>query len=386
LTLEQVSHAYGAVEAVRDVSLTLAPGELVCLLGPSGCGKTTVLRVTAGLEELQKGRVLIDGRVVADGRLQEAPESRNVGLMFQDYALFPHLSAADNVEFGLRRLTSADRRARAAEALEQVGMGGQAKAFPHTLSGGQQQRVALARALAPEPYIMLLDEPFSGLDVRLRNQIRDDALHVLKSSGAATLMVTHDPEEAMFMADRIAVMRDGRLLQVGPPADLYYAPSNAFVAGFFGDINRLQARVANGRVATVLGEVEASGFADGLEVEVLIRPEALTLRPAATGGSGGDADGEGGGRARVMAARLLGRTSLVHLSVDGADGQDLHLHARVPGRFLPEENEIMSVQLDGQDLHLHARVPGRFLPEENEIMSVQLDRSQTFVFAASEAK
>ncbi len=359
LTLEQVSHAYGAVEAVRDVSLALAPGELVCLLGPSGCGKTTVLRVTAGLEELQKGRVLIDGRVVADGRLRESPESRNVGLMFQDYALFPHLSAADNVEFGLRRLTSANRRARAAEALEQVGMGGQAKAFPHTLSGGQQQRVALARALAPEPYIMLLDEPFSGLDVRLRNQIRDDALHVLKSSGAATLMVTHDPEEAMFMADRIAVMRDGRILQVGPPADLYYAPSDAFVAGFFGDINRLQARVANGRVATVLGEVEASGFADGLEVEVLIRPEALTLRPAATGGSGGDADGEGGGRARVLAARLLGRTSLVHLSVDGADGQDLHLHARVPGRFLPEENEIMSVQLD---------------------------HSQTFVFAASEAK
>jgi iron(III) transport system ATP-binding protein len=368
LTLEQVSHAYGAVEAVRDVSLTLAPGELVCLLGPSGCGKTTVLRVTAGLEELQKGRVLIDGRVVADGRLQEAPESRNVGLMFQDYALFPHLSAADNVEFGLRRLTSVDRRARAAEALEQVGMGGQAKAFPHTLSGGQQQRVALARALAPEPHIMLLDEPFSGLDVRLRNQIRDDALHVLKSSGAATLMVTHDPEEAMFMADRIAVMRDGRILQVGPPADLYYAPSDAFVAGFFGDINRLQARVANGRVATVLGEVDAVGFAEGLEVEVLIRPEALTLRPAAASGprggpgggpGGGGADGEGRGTARVIAARLLGRTSLVHLSVDGADGQDLHLHARVPGRFLPEENEIMSVQLD---------------------------RSQTFVFAASEAK
>ncbi len=367
LTLEQVSHAYGAVQAVREVSLTLAPGELVCLLGPSGCGKTTVLRLTAGLEELQKGRVLIDGRVAADGRLQEAPESRNVGLMFQDYALFPHLSAAANVEFGLRRLASADRRARATKALEQVGMGGQADAFPHTLSGGQQQRVALARALAPEPYIMLLDEPFSGLDVRLRNQIRDDALHVLKSSGAATLMVTHDPEEAMFMADRIAVMRDGRILQVGPPADLYYAPADAFVAGFFGDINRLQARVVDGRVATVLGEVEAGGFAEGLEVEVLIRPEALKLRPATTGGpggapgggAGGGPDDGGGGTARVMAARLLGRTSLVHLSVDGADGQDLHLHARVPGRFLPEENEIMMVYLD---------------------------RSQTFVFAASEAK
>jgi iron(III) transport system ATP-binding protein len=357
LTLEHVSHAYGAVQAVRDVSLSLAPGELMCLLGPSGCGKTTVLRVTAGLETLQQGRVLIDGEVVADGRAQAPPEARNVGLMFQDYALFPHLSAADNVAFGLRRLPAAERRARTRAALEQVGMTGQAGSFPHTLSGGQQQRVALARALAPQPRIMLLDEPFSGLDVRLRNQVRDDALHVLKSSGAATLMVTHDPEEAMFMADRIAVMHDGRILQAGPPADLYYAPADAFVAGFFGDINRLRAEVRHGRVATVLGELEAGGLAEGQPVEVLIRPEALKLQPPSAAGSGGE-DGEGGGRVRVMAARLLGRTSLVHLSVDGADGQDLHLHARVPGRFLPQENEILTVHLD---------------------------RSQTFVFAAGEA-
>jgi iron(III) transport system ATP-binding protein len=362
LSLEHVSHAYGAVRAVRDVSLSLAAGELVCLLGPSGCGKTTVLRVTAGLETLQEGRVLIDGRVVADDRQQEPPEARNVGLMFQDYALFPHLSAAHNVEFGLRGMSGADRRARAAAALRQVGMESQANAFPHTLSGGQQQRVALARALAPQPRIMLLDEPFSGLDVRLRHQVRDDALHVLKSSGAATLMVTHDPEEAMFMADRIAVMHDGRILQAGPPTDLYYAPADAFVAGFFGEINRLRARVRHGCVATVLGEIEARGFADGLPVEVLIRPEGVKLQPAPAGGAGDDDDGgggPGGGRARVMAARLLGRTSLVHLSVDGADGQALHLHARVPGRFLPQENEILSVHLD---------------------------RSQTFVFAASEAK
>jgi iron(III) transport system ATP-binding protein len=337
LRLHDISHAYDGVWAVRDFSLEVGEGELVCLLGPSGCGKTTALRIAAGLEKLQRGSVQIQGRTMADGTTDLPPEQRGVGLVFQDYALFPHLRVVDNVAFGLRKLGAAQRRKRALVVLEQVGMAGFADTYPHTLSGGQQQRVALARALAPEPRVMLLDEPFSGLDARLRDQIRDETLHVLKSSGTATLIVTHDPEEAMFMADRIALMRAGGIVQSGTPTDLYYHPVSAFAAGFFSQVNRLLGTVAGGVVATPFGPLSAGKLADGTEVEVLIRPEALRLAPTAAGGTG---------TARVLAARLLGRSSLVHLAATSPETAPLDLHARVPGRFLPAENEPVSIVLD----------------------------------------
>jgi iron(III) transport system ATP-binding protein len=340
LTFEHVSHAYDQVLAVDDISLSIAREELVCLLGPSGCGKTTALRVAAGLEPLQHGRVLMNGRVVADGTIDVPPERRNVGLVFQDYALFPHLSVTENVAFGLAGKSAAERKAGAVAALAQVGMRDYADAYPHLLSGGQQQRVALARALAPRPSVMLLDEPFSGLDRQLRNQVRDEALHVLKQCGAATLMVTHDPEEAMFMADRVALMRAGRIVQIGPPSELYLAPRDAFVAGFFGEVNRIAGTVEGGRVATPLGDLDARDLAGGTAVEVLIRPEALRLEAISPGPPAG------GAVARVLAARMLGRSSLIHLSVAVANGHDLHLHARVPGRFLPAETAQMGLYLD----------------------------------------
>ncbi len=341
LVFEHVSHAYGEVLAVDDISLAIERQELVCLLGPSGCGKTTALRVAAGLEPLQHGRVLMNDRVVADGTVDVPPERRNVGLVFQDYALFPHLSVIENVAFGLAGRTAAERKAGALAALTQVGMREYAEAYPHLLSGGQQQRVALARALAPKPSVMLLDEPFSGLDRQLRNQVRDEALHVLKESGAATLMVTHDPEEAMFMADRVALMRAGKIVQVGPPSELYLAPRDAFVAGFFGEVNRIGGTVEGGQVATPLGTLEAKGLASGTPVDVLIRPEGLRLDTISAAAPHPD-----GVVARVLAARMLGRSSLIHLSVAGANGHDLHLHARIPGRYLPAEAAEMSISLD----------------------------------------
>ncbi len=355
LALEGVSHAYGALRAVKDLSLSLGEGEVVCLLGPSGCGKTTVLRLAAGLERLQRGQVRIAGRVVAGGVVAGGerdlpPEDRGVGLVFQDFALFPHLSVAENVAFGLGQMSAGEERTRVLETLEQVGMAGDAEAYPHMLSGGQQQRVALARALAPRPKLMLLDEPFSGLDSRLRNQVRDDTLHILKESSASTLMVTHDPEEAMFMADRIALMRAGEIVQDGTPSDLYCRPVSSFVASFFGDINRLESFVEAESVKTPFGRVDAKGLPDGCPVEILIRPEALMIDWPGCGAAPRE------GLARVMAARMLGRTSLVHLSA------------------------LLDERTGEEGPHLHARVPGQFLPSEETLMDVTLDRSQTFVF------
>jgi len=361
LKLEHVSHDFGRVRAVDDVTLSVGRGELVCLLGPSGCGKTTALRIAAGLERLQQGRVLIDGEPVGDERRDVPPEDRSVGLVFQDYALFPHLDVTGNVAFGLRGWSKREREARARAVLAQVGMADFAQAHPHMLSGGQQQRVALARALAPNPKVMLLDEPFSGLDVTLRHTIRDETLNVLKSAGAATLMVTHDPEEAMFMADRVALMRAGRIVQIGPPAELYADPADKFVASFFGDINRLPGVVKGGQVQTPFGRLDAGQLAEGQAVEVLIRPEALRVQPCAA-----PEDRAPGQRpARVRASRLLGRSSMLHLDLP-ANGAD-----------------TSAPDVDAPDgVQLHARIPGRFLPEADDLLDVQLDRSQTFVFPA----
>jgi iron(III) transport system ATP-binding protein len=339
LALEHVRHRYSGMIAIDDVSLSIAQGEIMCLVGPSGCGKSTLLRIAAGLEALQRGTVRINGKVVADDTGCMPPERRGVGLVFQDYALFPHLSVIDNVRFGLSGQPAEFQRRRAMETLEQVDMGGYADHFPHALSGGQQQRVALARALAPNPAVLLLDEPFSGLDARLREQVRDETLHVLKRTGAATMLVTHDPEEAMFLADRIALMRAGKLVQLGSPVDLYTRPADGFAASFFGEVNRIGGSVRQGMVDTPLGRIPTD-LPEGSAVQVLIRPEALHLSSL---------EGSDGARvpniARVMASRLLGRTSLVHLSIpDGQGG--CHLHSRMPGQFLPNEESHVAIKLD----------------------------------------
>ena len=335
LDLAELTHRFGEVCAVDGVSLSVCRGEVLCLLGPSGCGKTTILRIAAGLEALQGGRVSIEGRAVAGDGASVPPEERGVGLVFQDYALFPHLTVSENVAFGLRRLTAAERAIRVEQALDAVGLGGMGSRYPHMLSGGQQQRVALARALAAGPSVVLLDEPFSGLDARLRDKVRDQTLHALKESGAATLMVTHDAEEAMFMGDRIAVMREGRILQTGSPDELYCHPANTYVAELFGEVNRLSAVVRDGQVETPFGPLPAAGLADGVAAEVLIRPEALRLSHA-----------PGTPMARIVASRMLGRTSLIHMSITDDAGKDVHLHARVPGRFLPGDGEKLSIALD----------------------------------------
>jgi iron(III) transport system ATP-binding protein len=341
LVLERVSHAYGAVRVLDNVSLSAGPGEILCLLGPSGCGKTTALRLAAGLEELQSGRILLGGQVVAAPMFHVPPEERGVGMVFQDFALFPHLSVLDNVLFGIKAGSGAARLDRAREVLDQVGMSGYAKVFPHTLSGGQQQRVALARALAPRPRLLLLDEPFSGLDSRLRSQVRDETLHIVKESGTTTLIVTHDPEEAMYMADQIAVMCQGRVEQTGEPVELYAKPANAFVAKFFSSTNSLEGTVHNKAVDTPFGLVAAPRLRDGIQAEVLMRPEALRITPA-----NGSAAPAGSTEAHILTVRMLRRASFLHLCLGDFGGGHLHFHCRVPGHNLMQAGDTVHVTLD----------------------------------------
>lgn len=349
LSLRGVQHTFAANKVVKGIDLDIAPGEVVCLLGPSGCGKTTLLRIAAGLEVVQEGAVNLDGQSIArPGKRHVPPEKRNVGLAFQDSALFPHLSVLENVTFGLKHLPSAQRRARALELLAQLGMADYAETYPHMLSGGQQQRVALARALAPTPKLMLLDEPFSSLDARLRDRIRDDTLHVLKKLGSATLLVTHDPEEAMFMADRIALMRDGKIVQTGTPRELYCTPIDPFVVTFFGEVNELAGVVKGGMVQTPVGAVDASWLPDDSDVQVMIRPEALRIKER-------DLPADAHEHSHVVMAKLLGRSSLIHLCAHGEDGQEAHLHARVPGVFLPQEGQPIDIDLDHSQVFIFPR-------------------------------
>jgi iron(III) transport system ATP-binding protein len=317
LSFRNVSLAYGAIEAVRDVSFDLQPGEIACLLGPSGCGKTTLLRIAAGIERPASGTVLLAGEEVTGARIFIPPEKRGIGLMFQDYALFPHMSNLDNVAYGLKSLRRTEAIKEARHALRRVGLLDYAESFPWTLSGGEQQRVALARAIVPRPAVILMDEPFSGLDQRLRDQVRRETLALLKETRATALIVTHDPVEAMELADRILLMRQGRLVQQGSPRQLYYHPIDASAARFFSDFNEFAARIENGKVTTPLGPIPVGNLKGGSEVVVMIRPQGVV--PV-----GSDQAGREG---QVIEARFLGDELQLAVLFDGLDDPWL---ARVP--------------------------------------------------------
>jgi iron(III) transport system ATP-binding protein len=273
-----LSKRFGDVVAVEDVDLSVAEGEFLGVLGPSGCGKTTLLRLIAGFERPDQGGIEIDGRVVAGPRRNVPPEGRRIGMVFQESALFPHLDVAGNIGFGLPRR---EREQRVAELVALVGLAGLQRRMPHELSGGQQQRVALARALAPDPALILLDEPFSSLDATLRAQLRGEVRDILRTAGATTVFVTHDQNEALEISDRVAVMRAGRIEQVSTPNELYLRPVNRFVAGFVGEANLLPGEVRRGEVRTLAGRFRAAAGAltDGARAEVLLRPEQLHMLP-----------------------------------------------------------------------------------------------------------
>ena len=281
ITLTNVRRLYSGLAVVNDVSLTAPAGKVLALLGPSGSGKSTILRLIAGLEPVDAGEIKLGDETVSTPARAQAPEQRRVGMVFQDYALFPHLSALANVSFGLN-LRSKDRAINDAQALawlDRVGLRHRAKAFPHELSGGEQQRVALARALAPGPRAVLLDEPFSGLDPLLRATLRETALDAIKDSGATAVFVTHDAEEALLVADRLAILKAGKLLQEAAPREAYDRPASLDAAAALGPVNVFEGAVQNGRIATPFGDVPTTGLADGIRAQAVARLEAVELTP-----------------------------------------------------------------------------------------------------------
>ena len=306
LTFEAVERRYANATALAGLSLDIAPAEVVCLLGPSGCGKTTLLRIASGIEKPTGGRVLINESEVAGPNRFVPPEKRNVGLMFQDFALFPHLSILDNVAFGLKSLPREEARREALAALVRVGLGHAGGEYPHTLSGGEQQRVALARAIVPRPAVMLMDEPFSGLDVQLRERLQEETLAVLREARATCLIVTHAPAEAVRLGNRIAVMRAGRLVQVGTAEELYRNPADLFVARLFSEINEIAMRVTGGALRTPIGTFAVPSLHEGDAAILCIRRRAIRLVGPGQGLPG-----------RVLHVRFLGDLAALEIATEG---------------------------------------------------------------------
>ncbi len=334
VTIAGLGKAFGAVIVLDGIDLSVPSGSLTVILGPSGCGKTTLLRLIAGFERPDRGTIAIGGQVVCAARQGLPPERRRIGYVAQEGALFPHLTVAENIGFGLSRAARRDR-ARIAALLALVGLDADLAARgPHQLSGGQQQRVALARALAPEPRVVLLDEPFSALDAGLREGTRRAVAAALAAAGATAILVTHDQDEALSLGTQIAIMRGGRLAQVGPPATLYAAPADRDVANFLGDATFLPATVRDGRATCALGTLPLrEPVPDGL-AEVMLRPEQIAIAPA----------GVGGVAARVLGSIYYGKDAVVRLHLAAAD---CTITARVPGHTAPPDGATVAVGVSG---------------------------------------
>ncbi|MBO0662774.1 ABC transporter ATP-binding protein [Jiella sp. CQZ9-1] len=344
LRFDDVSHSVDGTAILKGITLEAAPGEVLCLLGPSGSGKTTMLRIAAGIERQTGGRLLLNGREIAGPTRFVAPERRGIGLMFQDFALFPHMTILDNVRFGLSALNGGAAKREALSALARVGLDHIADSYPHMLSGGEQQRIALARALTPRPSVLLMDEPFSGLDSRLKDVVRTDTLQILRESRATAIIVTHDAEEAMRLGDRIALIKDGALVQVGTAAELYGRPANLFAAGFFSELNLIDGEALGGRIVTPLGPVADTTLSDGTLFTVALRLTGVRLNERPNGVFG-----------RIVARRFLGGVDLLTVAIEGLDAP---LRSRMRAGSVPENLQDVVVSIDPQDVIVFAKASG----------------------------
>lgn len=342
LEFDAVEVRLGGRVVLDRFSLTLNPGEIVCLLGESGSGKSTALRVAAGIQPVHGGTVRINGQAVSAPGTTTAPDRRGIGLMFQDFALFPHLTVLQNVLFGLGRLGRDAALGQARTALRRVGLYDREADYPHMLSGGQQQRLALARSVAPRPGVLLLDEPFSSLDARLRETVREETLAVLRETHVTSLIVTHDPEEAMVLGDRVALLRQGRIAQIGTGAEIYRQPIDLNAARFFSPLSEIDSVVTNGHAPTPLGPVAAPGWAEGTAVTVAIRPAGgVAIKPVGPGTPG-----------RIVGKRDAIGIDICEVSVEGLD---VPLGLRQPSDSAMRVGQDVYVTLDREHVLVFAR-------------------------------
>ncbi|MFL2818323.1 MAG: ABC transporter ATP-binding protein [Candidatus Puniceispirillales bacterium] len=343
-----IFHAYNKQIILNDFSMKLEAGEVVSLLGPSGCGKTTLLKLASGIQKLQNGEIKINNEIVSSSNIHVNSEKRDVGYVFQDCALFPHLTILQNIFFGMKSIEIDKQKNKIQSLMREINVSSLPQKYPHELSGGQQQQVALIRAMASDPKIIFLDEPFSNLDSRLKEKIRDQMLHILREHKISTLLVTHDPEEAMFMSDKIGVLNNGSIEQFGSPIDLYLRPKSAFIAEFFGEINVFEGIVNNGFVNTVLGTFKCSNKFNNKKVKIVIRNEAINLfaenkLSLKNNNLAGFVISPYFGH--VMEARLLAGSTLVHLSLK-VNQSNFHIHAKIPGLNFFNINEKVFVSSD----------------------------------------
>ena len=345
LELKNIKHSFTRDnEVLKDISLQVNRGEIITILGPSGCGKTTLLRIIAGLEEQSAGTVSIDNELVSGHLNHVNTEERNIGLVVQERALFPHLSIVNNVKFGIKG-TNKNNTERAMSLLKLFSVERYAKNYPHEISSGEQQRVALARSIISQPDLLLLDEPFSSLDLNLREEVRDETLHLLQKSNISVIIVTHDPFEAMFISNHINIFdKSGSIVQSGTPNDLYNNPKNSYVTGFFGETNKFEGVVKESHIYPPVGKIKTPGNLEGEKVVVHIRPQGVKLNKQPTPVNGI--------KGTVMASKLMGSFSFIHLSVLDNNNEVVHVHSHMPADFNPKQSSAVEIEIDNDQAYI----------------------------------
>ena len=334
--INNLSYSMNEKKILNNINLQLEKEKIACILGPSGCGKTTLLKLIAGLSKVQEGEIFLNENLVSSSNIHLKTEKRKIGFLFQDYALFPHQTVKQNLQFAIKDKSTSHR---VEEIMDVIKLSDSLEKYPHELSGGEQQRVALARSIIAKPDLLLLDEPFSSLDLNLKEEVRDDTLHLLQKSNISVLLVTHDPFEAMFISNQINIMnKNGEIVQSGSPTDLYNLPNSSYVANFFGETNKFQGVVKDTIVETPVGEFKVENTLESKNVDIFIRPEAVKLSKEQTPVNGI--------KGTVMASKLMGTYSFIHLSVLSKNNEVVHVHSHMPPNFLPNQSSAVGIEID----------------------------------------